>query len=317
MKPKIFVDGQEGTTGLQIHEYLAKRADLEILKIDPEKRRNIEERKRLLNEADIVFLCLPDSAAIESVSLIENDKTRIIDASTAHRTSEGWDYGFPELSPTHRAAIKNSKRVANPGCHATGFIAAVYPLIKEGILPKNYPLTCTSLTGYSGGGKKIIEKYENPDQTEENTKSPRHYALSLTHKHLPEMQKVTGISYPPVFAPVISNFYKGMTVSIPLHTRLLCKKYCAEDINNFLASYYKNEKFIRVMPFNENSNLENGSLNTEGCNDTNNLDIFVYGHEDQIILVTRLDNLGKGASGAAIQNMNIMLGLNEDTGLKY
>lgn len=317
MKPKIFVDGQEGTTGLQIHEYLAKRSDLEILKIDYDKRRDIHERKRLLNEADIVFLCLPDAAAMESVSLIENDKTRVIDASTAHRTAEGWDYGFPELSNEHRKAIKFSKRVANPGCHATGFIAAVYPLIKEGILPKDYPLTSTSLTGYSGAGKNAIEKYEDSQYTEENTKCPRHYALGLTHKHLPEMQKVTGITYPPAFVPVISNFYKGMAVSIPLHTRLLPEKYSAKEIHSFLAEYYKNEKFVRVMPFNENTNLENGCLDTEGCNNTNRLDIFVYGHEYQIIILSRLDNLGKGASGAAIQNMNLMLDLDESTGLKY
>lgn len=316
MKPKIFVDGQEGTTGLQIHEYLAKRPDLEILKIDSDKRRDMQERKRLLNEADVVFLCLPDEAAIESVSLIENNKTRVIDASTAHRTAENWSYGFPELSLEHREAIKASKRVSNPGCHATGFIAAIYPLVKEGILPKDYPLTCTSLTGYSGAGKKAIEKYEDPNYTEENTKCPRHYALSLSHKHLPEMQKLTGISYPPAFAPVISNFFKGMTVSIPLHTRLLTKKFSAKDIHEFLSSYYENENFIRVMPFNEDSNLEFGCLDSEGCNDTNRLDIFVCGHEDQVILISRLDNLGKGASGAAIQNMNIMLGLDEDLGLK-
>lgn len=317
MKPKIFVDGQEGTTGLQIHEYLAQRSDLEILKIDSEKRRDLQERKRLLNEADIVFLCLPDAAAIESVSMIENPNTRVIDASTAHRTADGWSYGFPELSTEHRDAIKASKRVANPGCHATGFIAAVYPLVKEGILPKDYPFTSTSLTGYSGAGKKAIEKYEDSEYKDENTKCPRHYALGLTHKHLPEMQKVTGISYPPVFTPVISNFYKGMVVSVPLHTRLLPKKYSAKEIHSFLAEYYKNEKFIRVMPFNEEANLENGCLDSESCNDTNRLDIFVYGHEDQIIIISRLDNLGKGASGAAIQNMNIMLGLDESIGLKY
>jgi len=315
MAYKIFVDGQEGTTGLKIQEYLSQRTDLEVIKIDYDKRKDISERKTLLNEADLVFLCLPDAAAKESVSLIENSHTKVIDASTAHRTAQDWVYGLPELSGEQRERIKNSARVANPGCHATGFILAVYPLIQSGILPKDYPVSCTSITGYSGGGKKLISKYED-ESAPQDINSPKPYGLTLQHKHLPEMKAVTGLDYPPVFMPVVADYYQGMAVSVPLVSRMLSKKMNAFDIHQLLSEYYHGEHFIRIMPYNDDSLLDEGSYyNPEACNDTNNVEIFVFGHEEQILIVSRFDNLGKGASGAAVQNMNLMLGLDETAGL--
>lgn len=315
MKYKIFVDGQEGTTGLKIHDYLSLRDDLEILNIDPDKRKDPEARRELLNEADIAFLCLPNAASIESASLVTSKDTRLIDASTAFRVDKNWTYGLPELSKKQRELISNSKRVANPGCHATGFIMAVNPLVQEGIISKDYPLTCNSLTGYSGGGKKLIEKYEKPGPGDTCLNSPKHYALKLDHKHLPEMQEIPGLAYPPLFTPIVSNFYKGMAVSVPLIPRLLNKIVSPAEVRNLLADYYSSEHFVRVMPYESDEYLDSGFLNAEACNDTNRIDIFVFGREGQILLVSRFDNLGKGASGSAIQNMNIMLGLDESIGL--
>lgn len=314
MLKKIFVDGQEGTTGLQIHDRLQKRKDIEILKIDPEKRKDPQERKKLINKADIVFLCLPDEAARESVSLVENSNTRIIDASTAHRTNDSWAYGLPELSPAHRYNIRNSSRVSVPGCHATGFNVLMYPLIKEGLVQKDYPVTCHSVTGYSGGGKKRIAEY-SADSSDESMKSPRFYALSLKHKHLPEMQKISGLAKPPMFTPIIGANYKGMTVAIPLYSSLLPKKSSAESICEFFASYYKGQRFIKVLPFGSQEGISDGFLCATGCNDTNVLEIYVMGNDEHVLLLSRLDNLGKGASGAAVQCMNIMLGLDEGVGL--
>ena len=315
MKYKIYVDGQEGTTGLRIHEYLSKRTDLEILKIDYEKRRDIDERRKFLNEADLVFLCLPDAAAKEAASLIKNDRTKVIDASTAHRIHKDWVYGLPEMGREQRERIRDSKRVANPGCHSTGFILLVYPLIKLGILPRDYPLTCTSVTGYSGGGKSLIAKYED-ENAPDSINSPKPYGLNLKHKHLPEMKVIAGLDYEPVFLPIVANFYKGMAVSVPIAVRKLNKKAGAEDVQKMMAEFYKDEKFIRVMPYGDDSLLEDGKfLNPEACNDTNRVEISVFGHEEQILLTARFDNLGKGASGAAVQNMNIMLGFDEDIGL--
>lgn len=316
MKFKVFVDGQEGTTGLQIHDYLSVRSDLEILTIDPAKRKDPEARRALINEADIVFLCLPDAAAIEAVSLAANNKTRFIDASTAHRTHPDWTYGLPELNKEQRELIRQSHRVSNPGCHATGFILALYPLIHEGIVPADYPVTCQSLTGYSGGGKKLIEKYENNSSGVETLHFPKPYALKLNHKHLPEMHKVTGLTFPPHFVPVVSDFYKGIAVSIPLLSRHLNKQLSAKDVHGFLSSYYESESFVRVMPFESDAYIENGFFNLEVCNNTNRFELFIFGNNDQILLMSRFDNLGKGASGAAIQNMNIMLGLDEGLGLE-
>ena len=315
MSFKIYVDGQEGTTGLQIQEYLTHRSDLELLIIDYERRKDTAARRELLNEADLVFLCLPDAAALEAVSLIENNHTKVIDASTAHRTNKDWVYGLPELGRGQRERIQKAVRVANPGCHATGFILLVHPLIQLGILPKGYPISCTSITGYSGGGKKLIAKYREAEASG-ILDSPRPYGLKLMHKHLPEMTAQTGLAYPPVFLPIVANYYKGMTVTVPLVTDQLIGKENAREIQKRLSYYYAGERFIQVMPYEGDSLLEdNNYFNGEACNNTNNVEIFVFGHEDQALLAARFDNLGKGASGAAIQNMNLMLGLEEGLGL--
>jgi N-acetyl-gamma-glutamyl-phosphate reductase len=311
---KVFVDGSEGTTGLKINEYLYNRDDIEILSIELENRKDIEVRRILLNEADIVFLCLPDDSAKESVSLINNPKTRIIDASTAHRTNINWTYGLPELNKKQRDEIKNSNRVVVPGCHATGFITPLYPLVSQGIVPKEYPITAYSISGYSGGGKKLIKWYE--DNHFSNMNSPKPYRFDLNHKHLPEMQKIAGLTYEPAFTPMISNYCKGMSVSIPLFTRLLSKKYIVSDIHEILSEYYASEDFINVLPLDIENSLEDGYLDVEANNDTNRIDILVSGNENEILLTSRLDNLGKGACGAAIQNMNLMLGLEEKISLR-
>ena len=309
-KPKVYIDGKEGTTGLQIYERLGSRDDIELLLIDEDKRQDTEERRRLINLADIVFLCLPDAAAVEAVALCDNDTTRFIDASTAHRTAPGWDYGFAELSPAHRAAIAQSKRVANPGCHASGFISSVYPLVQMGVIPADYPLTCASLTGYSGGGKKLIAEYEDPDRDPRHD-SHRIYGTMLRHKHLPEMAHVCGLTAAPVFVPILGDFYKGMATTIMLHNRLLPGQPTAQDIHAKLAGYYAGQTFVTVAPF-------GGREPVIYANDkagTDSLELIVCGHEEQTIVTALFDNLGKGASGAAVQNMNIMLGLDEGLSL--
>ncbi len=308
MKPKIYIDGQEGTTGLQIYDRLSKRDDIDLLLIDPEKRKDAGERKSLINSADLVILCLPDDAAREAVAMIESEKTRVIDASTAHRTSKDWDYGFPELSKAHREKITASKRVANPGCHATGFVASVYPLIQLVILPDDYPLTCFSLTGYSGGGKARIREYEE-EKTPEMF-APMLYKLDLQHKHLPEMVAVTGMKRKPVFCPVIDDYFKGMATTIMLHNDLLHGNQTAETILSALQTYYAGQRFVTVT-----GRPENGLLESNWGIGTNNLEISVNGNEERTIVTARFDNLGKGASGAAVQNMNLMLGFDEATGL--
>jgi N-acetyl-gamma-glutamyl-phosphate reductase len=326
MSYTIYVDGQEGTTGLQIHERLKNIKDIEVIKIDEDKRKDPLERSKLMDAADLVFLCLPDAAAIEAVSLIRNDKTKVIDTSTAHRTSDSWAYGLPELSSAHREAIKNSRRVANPGCHATALILPVYPLVKKNIIPADCPLSAFSITGYSGGGKNLIKKYESrydgctnldPMSTEVRSglDSPNLYSLSLNHKHLPEIQKVCGLSVPPLFVPIVANYYQGITAGVQLHRNMMNTKLNAIEVRDLLASYYENEKFIKVIPYESDSWLDEGYLNATNCNNSNNAEIFVFGSDDHILLVTRLDNLGKGASGAAVQNMNLMLNLDEATGL--
>jgi len=314
MKYKIFVDGQEGTTGLEINSRLSKRQDIEILKISPEKKKDNNERGKYINEADIVFLCLPDDAAREAVNLVSNPSVKIIDASTAHRVSNGWAYGIPELSAAHRQAVKAMKRVSVPGCYATGFNMLMYPLISEGIVPANYPVTCHAVTGYSGGGRKLIETFE-AEENQEKLNSPCFYALGLNHKHLPEMQKHSGLASPPIFTPIIGNFYRGMTVAVPIYPDRLPGSASAASVHSFFTDYYSGQKFVKILPLNIADELEWGYLNAEGCNYTNNIEIAVFGDESRILLAARLDNLGKGASGAAVQNMNIMLGLDEDYGL--
>jgi N-acetyl-gamma-glutamyl-phosphate reductase len=310
-KPTIYIDGQSGTTGLQIWDRLGSREDISLLRIPEEKRHDLAERKKYLNEADLVFLCLPDDGAREAVSLIENPAVRVIDASTAHRTAPGWDYGFPELGKDRRDAIARSHRVANPGCHATGFISSVAPLVKMGILPADYPLTCYSLTGYSGGGKKMIASYEAemPPQT---LSSPGIYGLTLQHKHLPEMTKICGLTHPPVFLPVVDDYYKGMATTVMLHNRLLPGAPTAEEICSRLQEFYQNEHFVSVLPFGTNES----TLYANTMAGSNHLHLVVCGHADQTSITALFDNLGKGASGAAVQNMNIMLGFDETTSLE-
>lgn len=306
---KVFIDGQAGTTGLQLKNKLLTHPEAELIEIDETLRKDEAERKKLMNQADVVFLCLPDAAAIEAVKLVENPDTVIIDASTAHRVNDGWDYGFPELSQKHRSAIASSKRIANPGCHATGFISIVYPLIATGVMPVDYPVTAHSITGYSGGGNKMIGEYENADRPYE-LKSPRQYGLTQMHKHLPEMVKVTGLFNEPVFNPIVSDFYCGMAVSIPLHTSLLKKKLSLYEMKELFVRYYSGSSFISV-----HSGPESGFLPATGLEGTNKLRIYICGNDERMTLTAVFDNLGKGASSAAIQNMNIAMGFDETTAL--
>lgn len=313
MKTKIFIDGSEGTTGLRIFERFAQRDDIELLKISSELRKDPEEIKKFINASDITFLCLPDAAAREAVALVDNENVRIIDTSTAHRTEEGWAYGYPELSKEHRAAIKNGKRIAVPGCHATGFITVVYPLVAGGILPADYPVASYSLTGYSGGGKKMIAEYEGEARDEE-LDSPRIYGLGQTHKHLKEMKKITGLAKEPLFSPIVSDYYSGMVVSVPFYTEMLNGKQTLESVHKYFEEYFAGEKFIKVMPLGKETDYR-GFLGGNGCSGWDGLEIYVTGNDERIHVSARFDNLGKGASGAAIQCLNIMLGCDEAKGL--
>lgn len=317
MKTKVFIDGKEGTTGLKIFERFKGRDDLEIMLIDEDKRKDPAERAKFINSSDITFLCLPDAAAREAVSLIDkdNDHTKIIDASTAHRTDPDWAYGFPELSAAHREKIASSARVAVPGCYASGFISLVYPMVASGILPEDYPVTCHAVSGYSGGGKKMIAVIEGENKPCE-CYSPRQYALSQHHKHLPEMQAVTGLRYPPMFNPIVDDYYAGMVVTVPIITRLLPKKYTVSDVHAMFCAHYSGANFVKVKELGGETTLPDGFLAANTLAGTNNMEIFVLGNDDQVLLCSRLDNLGKGASGAAVQCMNIMLGLDERTGLQ-
>ena len=309
LKPKVYIDGKDGTTGLQIYDRLSVRADIDLLLIDEARRKDRLERKKLMDAADIVFLCLPDAAAIEAVELVENPKTRIIDASTAHRTSPDWDYGFPELSGAHRAAIQKSKRVANPGCHATGFISVVYPLVAMGLLPKDECLSAFSLTGYSGGGKKMIAQYEAADK-ETALFAPCPYGMGQSHKHLPEMQKICGLENKPVFTPIVDDYYKGMATTVPLHMSQLNGVSTLAEVRQKLADYYGGQTLVRVADTTDTAKLY---ANAQAGKDT--LVLYVAGNDEQFTVTALFDNLGKGASGAAVQNMNLMLGLDETTGL--
>jgi len=309
-KPKVYIDGKEGTTGLQIYDRLADRRDIELLLIDERKRKDLWERKRMFDEADVVFLCLPDDAAREIVDLAEKPTVRVIDCSTAHRTAKGWAYGFPELSKLHRAKIQDSKRVANPGCHASGFIAIVYPLVALGLLPHDAALTAFSLTGYSGGGKKMIAQYEGPDKTQ-GMFSPRIYGLDLRHKHLPEMQAVCGLKDPPVFLPVVDDYYKGMAVTVPLPNGVMSGKANARLVWEALSAHYADRGVVRVAPF----GWEEPMIAANALAGKDTLTLIVNGNDGQTVVTALFDNLGKGASGAAVQNMNLMLGFDETAGL--
>lgn len=322
MKYRVFVDGQEGTTGLRIHEYLAQRTDIEMLRIDAEQRKDAAERARLLNAADVAFLCLPDAASREAASLVTNPDTCLIDASTAHRTAPGWVFGLPELAPGQRAAIRASKRIANPGCHASAFILLMRPLVDAGLVPAHTPVTATSITGYSGGGKTMIRDYEAAlmpggatPAADAPLAAPRPYALGLAHKHLPEMVAHTGLSAPPVFMPIVGPFYKGLTVSVPLHLSQLGSAVDAAALHTALQQRYAGERYIRVMPLRDEATLAGGFFDVQGCNGSNRVDLFVFASSTQVLLMARLDNLGKGASGAAVQAMNVHLGVDEGLGL--
>ena len=301
---KVFIDGSAGTTGLRIWERLADREGLELIRLPDELRKDPAARKDALFSADIAFLCLPDAAAIEAVALAEGSNVKIIDTSTAHRTHPDWAYGFAELSDAHRDAIRTSKRVANPGCHASGFIASVHPLVTKGIIPADFPLTAYSLTGYSGGGKSLIAEYEAADRDPRHD-SHRIYGLTLKHKHLPEMQKICGLTQPPVFSPILGDFYEGMA------TTILLPGFDSQKIWDCLSSHYEGQKIVTVAPLGGDESVIYAS--TLAGKDS--MRLIVSGHESQTTVTALFDNLGKGASGAAIQNMNILLGVDEATGL--
>lgn len=313
MKTKVFIDGSEGTTGLRIYERFQNRDDIEIMRIAPELRKDPEERKRLINASDVTFLCLPDAAAREAVSFVENEKVVIIDASTAHRTEPGWAYGFPELSAEHREAVRKSRRIAVPGCYASGFVSLIYPLVRGGILPKGYPVSCFALSGYSGAGKKTIAVYENGDRPEELS-AGRVYALTQQHKHLKEMKAVTGLERAPLFSPVIDDYYSGMVVTVQLYADMLSEKQTPESLLAYYAEYYRNEKFIRVSTP-EDAVAASGFIAGNGLSGWDGLKLYVTGNEERIVVISQFDNLGKGASGAAIQCLNAHLGCDEAKGL--
>jgi N-acetyl-gamma-glutamyl-phosphate reductase len=292
MTYKVFVDGQEGTTGLQINEYLAKRADITLLKIDADKRKDVAERKRLINESDITFLCLPDDAAKESVALVDNPNTCVIDASTAHRINPEWTFGLPEVAKDQREKIRRSKRIANPGCHASAFILAIKPLVAAGLLPVDTQIAANSITGYSGGGKKMIADYEAASASTTQLKAPRAYALALGHKHLPEMCAYTGLTVEPIFQPIVGPFYKGLAVTAYLHPKQFTRKVTPADVQKIIADYYADEAFIRVLPVDLDTTTEGGFYNVEANNDTNRVDIAVFGNEEHADHCTP-HNLGK------------------------
>jgi len=326
MKKKVFIDGQAGTTGLKIREILKNHDKIEVVEISEEHRKDINKKKDLYSQVDLVVLCLPDDAAVEAAKAVPHN-VKILDTSTAHRTADGWVYGFPELKDSmlgvfadssQRKKIREAMRVANPGCHPTGALSIIKPIICEGIAANDYPFFITSITGYSGGGRQMIENYNNRDKNDISW-AVRPYALSLKHKHIPELVAVAGLNNAPIFYPILGDIEQGMLVSIGLENRLLKKDVDAEDIHKVLTKYYDGEKFIKVLPFNDNSFLADGLLpnaylTATDCNNTNNLQIMVFGNETQTLIIARLDNLGKGASGAAVQNLNLMLGFDEDDG---
>lgn len=314
MAVNVFIDGKEGTTGLKIFERFADRSDINIMQIDEDKRKDPAEKAKIINASDYTFLCLPDAAAVESVQLCTNSKTRIIDASTAHRTNPEWAYGFPELDASFREKIAGSNRVAVPGCYASGFVSLGYPLVKSGIMPADYPVVIHAVSGYSGAGKKAIAQYEADGRNPE-LDSPRLYALTQTHKHLPEMKKIAGLEYEPVFNPYVCDYFQGMTVTVGLHARLLSKKVTAHNVWEMFAAHYDGCRFVKVAGFMGEGVLEEPFIPANTLAGTNMMQIFVYGNDDRIILTSRFDNLGKGASGAAVQCLNIMLGIDEATGL--
>jgi N-acetyl-gamma-glutamyl-phosphate reductase len=315
MTSKVFIDGAAGTTGLEIRERLAGRADLSLVQLSDAERKDVRARTRALNEADAVILCLPDDAAREAVSLIENPAVRVIDASTAHRVAPDWTYGFAELETNSRARIAASKRVSNPGCYPTGFLALVRPLVRAGIVPGDFPLTVNAVSGYSGGGKAMIEEFENKASPSYTEAIVRSYALTLSHKHVPEMQVHAGLAHPPVFAPNVGRFYRGMILEVPLQLWALPKQPTVSSIHEAIVAAYQDAALIDVARLTDGISLK--TLDAEAMKDTNRMKLYVFGNDmhGQARLVAALDNLGKGASGAAVQNLNLMLGLPETAGL--
>ena len=315
MSIKVFIDGEAGTTGLQIRERLAGRADIELLSIDPARRKDAGARAELLNGADAVILCLPDEAARDAVALIANSAVKVIDASTAHRTAPGWTYGFPELAPGKRAAVAQATRVSNPGCYPTGFLALAAPLVRSGLLPADWPVTVNAVSGYSGGGRALIAEFEDAGAEGFKRDAYRAYALNLGHKHVAEMQVHAGLTHPPIFGPAVARYAQGMIVELPLPLWALPGAPKLEDVKAVLAETYAGERFVEVAGLNEAAAMK--GLDPEGLNGTNRLKLFVCGDaaSGQARLVALLDNLGKGASGAAVQNLNLMCGLDEGAGL--
>lgn len=325
MGPKVFIDGEVGTTGLQIRQRLAGRRDLQVISIDPDRRKDPGARAEMLNAADAVILCLPDDAAKEAVKLVSNDRTVIIDASTAHRVDPNWVYGFPEMVDGHRVLLERATRISNPGCYPTGFIALTAPLVRAGLIPADFPVTVNAVSGYSGGGKGLIEEFSNaPPETTHD--AFRAYGLTLAHKHVPEMMKYSGLARPPVFAPSVGRYAQGMLVEVPLQLWALPGNPSPKQLRDALTDFYEGERFVTVASEEEAAALQKrragaggyvGELDPEVLNNTNNMKLFVFGNEgtQQARLVALLDNLGKGASGAAVQNLNIALGLDEAAGL--
>ena len=307
MSIKVFIDGSAGTTGLKIFDRLGQRTDIELIKLPEEVRKDADARKEAINSSDVSFLCLPDAAAREAVSMVENPNTVIIDTSTAHRTNPAFAYGFPELSEKHLEALRTSRRIAVPGCHASGFIALVYPLVEAGIISRQQALTCFSLTGYSGGGKAMIADYESSERNSELS-SPRQYGIAQQHKHLPEMNAVTGLEIAPVFCPIVADYYSGMVVTVPLFASDI--NGTAEDIKRIYAEKY-NTDIVRYVPSMDNGGFI-GSNNKSG---KDSMSVTVSGNDERILLISQYDNLGKGASGAAIECFNIAVGADAETGL--
>lgn len=316
MVTRIFIDGQEGTTGLQIHDRLRERSDIELLEIAPDARKDPHAKREILRQAEIAVLCLPDVAAIETAQLAQSLDVRLLDASTAHRVNPDWAYGLPELSSATRHKIRGAQRVANPGCWPTGFLLLVRPLVDAGLLPRDYPLSCHGQSGYSGGGKKLITAFEShPREGTSPAWTARPYGFGLRHKHVPEMRRYSGLNAAPVFSPSVGEYYQGMLVHVPLQVNALSRTVNPEQVQQLLTDHYQGEPFVRVLPANYGDALEDGYLNATALNGTNLIELFVYGHREQLLLSARLDNLGKGASGAAVQNLNLMLGAPETTGL--
>jgi len=315
MNARVFIDGEAGTTGLQIRARLESRPDVTLIRLDDKDRKDRTARARALNEADLAILCLPDDAAREAVSLIDNERTKVIDASTAYRTDPDWTYGFPEMDPGQAAKVAAAKRVSNPGCYPTGAIALIRPLVGAGLLPKDFPVTVNAVSGYSGGGKNLIRRYEEAEAPDHLKTAYRAYALSLAHKHLPEMRVHAGLDHTPLFVPAVGDYYKGMLVQVPLQLWALPGKPGIEDLRAVLSDHFADQDFVTVAPAEETATRED--LDPEGLNGTNAMRLYVFGNAagDQAVLAAVLDNLGKGASGAAVQNMNLMLGLDPQAGL--